>query len=142
MMRYMFIVFSLFLVVGCSFTADEESNAEEEEEVVDKRQENIVRFGEVDIKVLHEVVHVKGLARSKYDEFYYVLEMGEDILIDETKEEFLDVEEVEGWREFEFEIDILKTELEDGETPYITLYGKEDGEIMNKHFVPIDILQY
>lgn len=138
-MRWLLLLASLLFIFGCSPAEEvEESEANSEEE----REENIVWFGEVDIKVLHHEVVVKGLARSKYDEFYYVLEKGEEILIEETEADFLDTEEVEGWREFELEIEIDKPELEDGETPYLTLYGKEDGEIKNKHFVPIDILQY
>lgn len=137
-MKYFFIVASLILFVGCS----NDTEPEVEKEVANEPVENLqpIRFGEIEVMTKNKIVYVTGVAETDADIFYFTLEQDGKVLIKET-EAVLTNTEIE-WKGFELELELEEEQFTNEETPLLTFYGKSNGEIVNPHYIPVDLMTY
>lgn len=138
-MKYFLVIISLFVVVGCSGDQKPESppetNGEESE-----TSESSISFGILDVVTKGDVVHVTGEARTTEESFYYILEYGESLVVEETEVALNDEEG--DWRTFSFEVSIKDKGLTEEETPFLTLYVKDGEKVVNPNYIPVDLMIY
>lgn len=142
-MKYFILLMSIFTILtGCSNESNEDEEMEQTAEEQGEEVESIIRFGEVNVLVNDHRVLLSGEAETSEDVFYFTFEQGEEMLLEETKVRLDEEEIAPGWRPFELELEIDDGVLDNDEVPYVQLYGKNNGEIVDKHFVPVDVPLY
>lgn len=125
MKKLLVVCFSIFAILtGCS---------EEEGDQTDVS----LSFGEIEVVEENLQVYVKGEVSSSEDTFYYTVEQGQEILIEEQSV-VLDNNQQE-WHAFELNITLKEEIMENDDVPFITFYAKDNSDIVNPHYVPIDI---
>lgn len=139
-MRYLLMIVSLFIIVGCSQDQEPENNLNSNLENEHVASDKNISFGILDVITQDGKIEVTGEARSTEDSFYYILEYGEELIKEEVEIDLND--EDEDWRTFSFEIDIKDEGLTDEEVPLLTLYVKDDGEVINPNYIPVDLMIY
>ncbi|AIF45220.1 hypothetical protein [Virgibacillus sp. SK37] len=126
--RFMLIIL-IALLIGCSEKGPEVKDDEESEE-------NTVSFRNVDVKVEDGNVRMTGEANTNTNTFYYKLKQNEKTIVDEKSKKDVNME----WQEFMIEFKLPETIEQDGEPPFLLLYGKnEAGEAINPNYFPLDI---
>lgn len=142
-MKKTMLIFLLILTVGCSQSPNDNSVINNENDTnSDESFESdfFISFSEIEVVARNESLQVSGEAKTNADEFYYKLEQGDDVIIDETAFE-LEGSESE-WEAFEINNDTLEIDEDNEEAPYLTFYVKDNGHIINPNYVPIDLLFY
>lgn len=122
-------MFSLFiLLIGCS-----------NESAEDQTEKSALSISLREVEVVEEnlQVHVKGEVRSSEDKFYYTVEQGQDKIIEEQTIS-LDANGEE-WVSFEFDIHLKEEIMESDDVPFITFYAKNNSDLVNPNYVPIEI---
>lgn len=138
-MRYIFIVASLFLIIGCSNTNEPEEIPDDTTNAVEKSDVS-VSFSEIEVIVENKTLYVTGDARTELNSFYYTVEQGSESIIEETE---VELEEKTGeWRAFEIKTGLAGIDPDDDEVPIIKLYIKDGDRTINPNYVPIDLLFY
>lgn len=140
-MRYFLIIVSFLFVIGCS-SNDESTTETEPEEIKEQTVESniAISFSEVDVRIEDKEVQVDGSARTDEDTFYYTIEQGDTVIVEETE---VSLEDAEGdWKPFEFSDTFENYDEEDEEGPVIRLYLKDGDEIVNPNYVPIDLVNF
>src|SRR5690625_7732834 len=91
-MRYFLIIVSFLFVVGCS--SNEEPTADPEETNEQTEESNVyISFSEVDVRIEDKEVQVDGAARTDEDTFYYTLDQGETVIVEDTE---VSIEDAQG----------------------------------------------
>lgn len=128
---FVLLIIMLF-IAGCSGDGTNDS-ADQNVERADIKLE----LREIDVKEEDQVVHVTAEVYSTEEEFYYMVEQGEKIIINETA---LQAEgHQEDWAEIEFEFQLEDEVYLSDEVTHMTFYVKHNGEKINSHYVPIEI---
>ena len=142
MKKYLLVFASLFFIVGCNnseVSEPEEKPEQTKQEVVEKSNVSI-SFSEVDVVINNNVIHITGEAKTTEDVFYYVLQQGDLILVEETEVKLDEIPDE--WRVFESEGPIEETKIDEEENQIMKLYAKDKGRIINPSFIPIDVWAY
>lgn len=141
-MKKICVVFLLTLIVGCSQSPGENNGAGGNEEINNEAFESdlSISFSEIEVIARDKSLFISGEAKTNANEFYYKLEQGDEVIIEETVME-LDDSESE-WQVFEINNDTLEVDEENEEAPYLTFYVKDEGHVVNPNYVPIDLLFY
>lgn len=141
-MRYLLIIVSFFVMVGCSSNDEPAADPEDPVEKNDQTEESNVSisFSEVDVRIQDKEVQVDGSARTDEDTFFYTLEQGDTVIVEETE---VSLGEAEGdWKPFDFAETFENYDEDDKEVPVIRLYLKDGDEIINPNYVPIDLVNF
>src|SRR5690625_6411616 len=85
-MRYFLIIVSFLFVIGCSSNDESTTETEPEETKEQTVESNIaISFSEVDVRIEDKEVQVDGSARTDEDTFYYTIEQGDTVIVEETE---------------------------------------------------------
>ena len=131
-MKYLMLMMTVFLA-ACGNTGE---SVDENESETDEAGSVILRNMEVVTEDLE--VEVTGEASSESNEFYYHVEEGGNIIMEETQ---MSLEESQSdWSKFEIKLDLTDKYTNNEEPPIIVLYGKNsEGEMINSNYIPVDI---
>jgi hypothetical protein len=105
------------------------------EEETKNKQDIYASFRNIDIQLEDDRVIVVGEVKASKDEFYYHVELDEEIIVQE------EMVTVDGeWGEFQIAIDI-SDEMRSAETvTIVNMYTKkDDGSIVNPNYIPLDL---
>src|SRR5699024_4474543 len=143
-MKYLILIASAFLLIGCSNASGKQTETPETEETKDMtetKDQVAASFRNVDIKVENEQALIEGEAKSTNDTFYYQIKKGDSVLVEET-EVTLDETNL-GWGKFDRELELTDDMAEKEKSPIVMLYvkGKED-TMVNPNYFPIDMTLY
>ncbi|WP_249870136.1 hypothetical protein [Oceanobacillus saliphilus] len=140
-MKYMMmIVVLLFMLAACGDNdRNNNSPAVDNNDNVGTENAASVMFQNIDVKVEGAEFLLTGEASTTTDQFFYVIDQGDDVLMEEKN---IPLNEVApgGWVKFEIneKLPVIIEGKED--TPIITLYGKdENNQMVNPNYIPIDI---
>src|SRR5699024_2313862 len=140
-MKYLILIASAFILIGCSNDSGKQTETPdtgEEKEMTETKDQVAVSFRNVDIKIEDEQALIKGEAKSTNDTFYYQIQQGDTVLVEET-EVTLDETHL-GWGEFDMELDVTDEMDEHEESPIVVLYVKgNDDTMVNPNYFPIDM---
>lgn len=139
-MKYFLMIVSFFIIVGCSGEQTPEEPSEESNQHKTSSSDVSISFGILDVVTKDDVIHVDGEARTTEDSFYYILEYGETLIVEETEVQLNDDDGE--WKTFSFEVNIADEELTNEENTLLTLYSKEDQEVVNPNYIPVDLMIY
>ncbi|HLR41087.1 MAG TPA: hypothetical protein VK091_05380 [Virgibacillus sp.] len=143
-MKYLILIASAFLLIGCSNASGKQTETPETEETKDMtetKDQVAASFRNVDIKVENEQALIEGEAKSTNDTFYYQIKQGDSVLVEET-EVTLDETNL-GWGKFDMELDLTDEMAEHEESPIVMLYVKgKDDTMVNPNYFPIDMTLY
>lgn len=138
------LLIALLLLVACGDnenTSGSNKTNEKNQEV--QHSDLSISFNEPEVTYADEKLYVIAQVNTTEDVFYYTLTNEDDVLLEETEiilEE--QSEEDDEWRRFEIERDLDEASTEDVEQPILKMYIKENGEITNPNFIPIDLVSY
>lgn len=135
-MKIKLVLFILLFSILAACGAEESVNEETENDSVEE-QLTSVSFRNLDMQIEKTSFVLKGEVKAENNIFYYQIDQGEEELLSEHSIE-LDLDE-NGWGNFEIEETISEAALDGEDSPIITMYGKQDGEIVNPNYIPIDI---
>lgn len=146
-MRYVLSLLLVITLIGCSNSEINQANHDTEDIEKDKPTENqedvneegddSARFHNVNFLLGIEEVTITGQAKATNNEVFYVVEQGEETIIEETK---IPLEhQDEDWTKFEFEFELSKEMESSEDTLVVVLYGKDNQEKkINSNYLPID----
>ncbi|MFC4024488.1 hypothetical protein ACFOUV_11845 [Oceanobacillus longus] len=133
-MKYFMILASVFMLVACG----NEDNSSTKSDNVLTEDGASVRFQNIDVKVDSYEFVLTGEASGIVNEFFYVIDQGEERLLDE-KSIPLDASTGD-WGAFEINETIPESAVVSEDPPIITLYGKDNNnEMVNPNYIPVDL---
>src|SRR5690625_5332433 len=106
-MKYLILIASAFLLIGCSNDGGKQTENPETGETKEKtetKDQVAASFRNVNIKIENEQALIEGEAKSTNDTFYYQIKQGDSVLAEET-EVRLDETNL-GWGKFDMELDL------------------------------------
>ncbi|APC47487.1 hypothetical protein J5S49_17920 [Virgibacillus halodenitrificans] len=129
MKKCIMLIIVISLLAGCS---EKGSQVKEDEET----EGNAVSFRNIDVKVEGGNVRMTGEVNSDTSTFYYKLKQNEKTLVNEKNKKYVNME----WQKFTIEFKLPDNIAQDGEPPFLLLYGKnEAGEVINPNYFPLDL---
>src|SRR5699024_5534350 len=144
-MKYFLPILMAVILISCSNTNEINDNPEEvkEDVVADEQEDNeeegdTAQFHGMHFRLGIEDVKVTGKAKATNDEIFYVIEQGEEQIVEGTK---ITLEEEEDeWTDLEIKFPLTE-EMENSEDALVAiLYGKDDhGEQINPNILPINL---
>ena len=144
-MKYFLPILMAVLLIGCSNTNEINDSHEEvkEDEVAEDQEskeaeEDTARFHGMHFRLGIEDVSVTGKAKATNGEIFYVVEQGEEQLVEETKIPLED--DGDEWTDLEIKFPLTE-EMENSEDSLVAIfYGKDDqGEQINPNILPINL---
>ncbi|HEX6593632.1 MAG TPA: hypothetical protein VF095_03475 [Bacillota bacterium] len=148
MKKYIVIILIAFVSIGCSPPQKEkpipnpavESNEEENKENNEDKEQTSASFRSIDVRVESGVIHLTGQAKVTDDEFYYMIEYGDDPIVEETNVTLDEIDD-DGWGPFIIKTPIKNIEEREDEELIAILYAKnKDGKKVNPNYIPIDLV--
>ena len=142
-MKKIIVTIVLVVLVGCNQSANdpkENNDSTENNNNEEVKSDVSVSFSEVEVIARDKSLSVTGEVQTNADEFYYTLEQGDKVIIEETAIEVDDSDSE--WEAFEINDDSLEIDEENEETPFLKFYVKDQDRIINPNYVPIDLLFY
>lgn len=143
MKKIITFIFLVIVLAGCNHSTnlDNEGSGNDNLEDEENVKSNVsISFSEVEVIARDKSLYVSGEAKSNVDAFYYTLEQGDTVIIDET---VVDLGDSDGeWRAFEIDNQSFEVEEESDESPYLKFYVKDNDTIINPNYVPIDLVFY
>ncbi|HLR79375.1 MAG TPA: hypothetical protein VK119_02180 [Bacillota bacterium] len=140
MKKYMVIFLLATIVIGCTTEEEpspnqtDESNLENHSETEDQ---TAASFRGIDASVKGGVIHLSGQAKVTDDEFFYMVQYGDQSIVEESKVTLDETDD--GWGEFHIEESIKDVERKDDEEPIAILYAKNaEGKKVNPNHIPIN----
>ncbi len=150
MKKFIIMLFCALALVACSSedetssesaseNSGEETNTESNSDKGEETNKSAaVQFRNVGMEVKGSTIQVSGEAKAKDDTFFYKFEQGDSAIVKETSVEFEKNEQ--GWGSFQLELELTQKVREAQVMPVITLYDKkEDGTMVNKNYLPVDL---
>lgn len=134
----LFIVFIVSILGACGGDSDQpEADGIETNQQAEENAE--VALNNIDVQTEGLSYDVTGDVQAKENVIYYVLEHEGDVIEEETE---INIEETEGWGNFEISGELPEAVTDSEEPPTLILYGKnEEGEQVNSNFIPIDLTE-
>jgi|SRR5690625_4488173 len=142
-MKKIIVTIVLVVLVGCNQSANdpkENNDSTENNNNEEVKSDVSVSFSEVEVIARDKSLSVTGEVQTNADEFYYTLEQGDKVIIEETAIEVDDSDSE--WEAFEINDDSLEIDEENEEAPFLKFYVKDQDRIINPNYVPIDLLFY
>ncbi|WP_047986191.1 hypothetical protein [Ornithinibacillus californiensis] len=105
------------------------------EEETKNKQDIHASFRNIDIQLEEDRVIVVGEVKASNDEFYYHVELDEEVIVQE------EMVTVDGeWGEFQLAIDITDKMRSAETVTIVNMYTKKvDGSIVNPNYIPLDL---
>lgn len=139
-MKYLILIVSAFILVGCN-TGEQEAEkpvTEKTDDTTEQEDHVVGSFRNGDIIYGKNHVRIEGSAKATDDKFYYQVEQGESVLVKETQVKLDETED--GWGEFVIELDLTDEMAEHEELPILVLYVKDNNNTkVNPSNMPIDL---
>ncbi|WP_164669499.1 hypothetical protein [Virgibacillus doumboii] len=133
MKKLFILVICAAFLAACGAEDASEGSADEE-----SAESSAIQFSNIDVKVNENNIRVTGEAQAADDTFYYKLEQGESVLVEESKVKLK--KKAHGGISFEIKLERNFEASDSEDVPVLTLYDKNgDGEIVNENYVPIDL---
>lgn len=135
-MKYVMIILAALVLTACG----NNENAETENTDTTQTNSNVsVMFQNMDLNSEGTTFVLTGEATSTDGKIYYVIDQGEDRLIEENT---ITLEKTGEWTKFEIEETLPESSLEANDPPVITLYGKDaNNEMANPNYIPVDLVK-
>jgi len=142
-MKKIIVTIVLVVLVGCNQSANdpkENNDSTENDNNKEVKSDVSISFSEVEVIARDKNLSVTGEVQTNADEFYYTLEQGDKVIIEETAIEVDDSDSE--WEDFEINDNSLEIDEENEEAPFLKFYVKDQDRIINPNYVPIDLLFY
>src|SRR5699024_12732220 len=106
---------------------------------IENEDKTAASFRGIDASVKGGVIHLSGQAKVTDDEFFYMVQYGDQSIVEESKVTLDETDD--GWGEFHIEESTKDVETKDDEEPIAILYAKNaEGKKVNPNHIPINWL--
>lgn len=142
MKKILLLFVVMLLLAGCGSKDEQTTETEPKADDVPSAgvEDASVQFNNIDITTPDGKIVVKAKAKATNDAFFYTLEYGDQVVVDETKVQ-LDTDK-DGWGSFDLEIDQPADKQTKEQIPIFTFYVKNKaGEMVNPNYVPVDVAE-
>lgn len=146
-MKYVWPLLLAIILVGCGSPNASNENTkegkgspatEEQQDDVETESRAKAQFHGMHFRLGIEDVTVTGKAKATNNEIFYVVNQGDNPIVEETKIT-LD-EEQEEWTDLEIKFPLTEEMENSDDTLVVGLYGKNDeGKQINPNYLPIDL---
>lgn len=132
MKKYIFLLFTLLLfIAGCGEEETNESNKENGSE-----SDVSLQMRNIDVQVEDLEVKVNAEVNSSENTVYYKIEQAEEII---QMEQPIEINAQGNWSEIHIDYVLEEEMLNKENPPVIHLYVKDNQNIVNSNFIPIDV---